>query len=51
GIYLPSIMLVVQWHTSCDLCIKWQCFGQAACDFTLIAIALFLVELMYFNET
>ena len=51
GIDLPNITLVIQWRASCDLCTLWQRFGRAARDFALNAIALFLVEPMYFDET
>ena len=48
---MPNITLVIQWRASCDLCTLWQRFGRAARDFALTAIALFLVEPMYFDET
>ncbi|KAF8150233.1 P-loop containing nucleoside triphosphate hydrolase protein [Crassisporium funariophilum] len=51
GIDLPNITLIIQWRASCDLCTLWQRFGRAARDFALTAIALFLVEPMYFDET
>ncbi|KIM36196.1 hypothetical protein M413DRAFT_78603, partial [Hebeloma cylindrosporum] len=51
GIDLPDINLVIQWRATCDLCTLWQRFGRAARDFEIEAIALFLVEPMYFDET
>jgi ATP-dependent DNA helicase RecQ len=42
---------VIQWRATCDLCTLWQRFGRAARDFEIEAIALFLVEPMYFDET
>lgn len=48
---MPNITLVIQWRASCDLCTLWQRFGRAARDFAIDAIALFLVEPMYFDET
>ena len=48
---MPDISLVIQWKASCDMCTLWQRFGQGAHGFGLQAIALFLVEPMYFDET
>lgn len=42
---------MIQWRATCDLCTLWQRFGRAARDFGIEAIALFLVEPMYFDET
>ncbi|KAF8192846.1 P-loop containing nucleoside triphosphate hydrolase protein [Mycena galopus ATCC 62051] len=51
GIDLPNITLVIQWRASCDMCTLWQRFGRGARDPKCTAIALFLVEPMYFDET
>ncbi|EDR02022.1 uncharacterized protein LACBIDRAFT_310214 [Laccaria bicolor S238N-H82] len=51
GIDLPDISIVVQWRATCDMCTLWQCFSHAACDFSLNAIALFLVEPKHFDDT
>ncbi|KAF8135272.1 P-loop containing nucleoside triphosphate hydrolase protein, partial [Mycena galopus ATCC 62051] len=51
GIDLPNITLVIQWRATCDMCTLWQRFGRGARDPKCEAIALFLVEPMYFDET
>ncbi|KAJ7721901.1 P-loop containing nucleoside triphosphate hydrolase protein [Mycena metata] len=51
GIDLPNITLVIQWRASCDMCTLWQRFGRGARDPSCEAIALFLVEPMYFDQT
>ncbi|KAJ7214689.1 P-loop containing nucleoside triphosphate hydrolase protein [Mycena rebaudengoi] len=51
GIDMPDITLVIQWRATCDMCTLWQRFGRAARDPECDAIALFLVEPMYFDET
>ncbi|KAJ7182545.1 hypothetical protein C8R43DRAFT_849396, partial [Mycena crocata] len=51
GIDLPNITLVIQWQASCDMCMLWQRFGRGARNPKCEAIALFLVEPMYFDQT
>ncbi|KAJ7231791.1 P-loop containing nucleoside triphosphate hydrolase protein [Mycena rebaudengoi] len=51
GIDMPNITLVIQWRATCDMCTLWQRFGRGARDPECEAIALFLVEPMYFDET
>ncbi|KAF7348212.1 p-loop containing nucleoside triphosphate hydrolase protein [Mycena sanguinolenta] len=51
GIDLPNITLVIQWRATCDMCTLWQRFGRGARDPKCEAIALFLVEPMYFDQT
>ncbi|KAJ6570683.1 P-loop containing nucleoside triphosphate hydrolase protein [Mycena sp. CBHHK59/15] len=51
GIDLPDITLVIQWKASCDMCTLWQRFGRGARNPGCEAIALFLVEPMYFDQT
>ncbi|KAJ7626573.1 P-loop containing nucleoside triphosphate hydrolase protein [Mycena polygramma] len=51
GIDMPNITLVIQWRATCDMCTLWQRFGRGARDPNCEAIALFLVEPMYFDQT
>jgi ATP-dependent DNA helicase RecQ len=48
---MPNITLVIQWWATCDMCTLWQRFGRGARDPNCEAIALWLVEPMYFDET
>ncbi|KAJ7711112.1 hypothetical protein B0H16DRAFT_1344040, partial [Mycena metata] len=50
GINLPNITLVIQCRPSCNMCTLWQRFGPGARDPKCEAIALFFVELKYFNQ-
>ncbi|KAJ7308703.1 hypothetical protein DFH08DRAFT_630396, partial [Mycena albidolilacea] len=49
GINLLNITLAIQWRATCDMCTLWQHFGHSAQDPRCEAIALFLVEPMYFD--
>ncbi|KAF7353121.1 p-loop containing nucleoside triphosphate hydrolase protein [Mycena sanguinolenta] len=51
GIDMPNITLVIQWRATCDMCTLWQRFGRGARDPNCEAIALWLVEPMYFDKT
>ncbi|KAH9917710.1 P-loop containing nucleoside triphosphate hydrolase protein, partial [Fomitopsis serialis] len=50
GVNIADVRIVVQWRLPRDLNTLWQCFGRAARNPALWAVAILLVEARYFDE-
>jgi hypothetical protein len=50
GVDIPDVLVIVQWRAPKDLNILIQCFGCAAQDFSLQAVAILIAEPRWFLE-
>ncbi|KAF8548113.1 hypothetical protein OG21DRAFT_1479305 [Imleria badia] len=50
GMYVPDILLVVQWRATCTVAALWERFGHAVRDNGLAGTALLFAEKEYFDD-